>query len=286
LLEHQITANPSEDWVTDGAISPDGKTVAYHDQTGLYLRSVDSGEIRPVPLPPGFHEAIFSMSWFPEGKRLLVAESSSAMYEPGYADFWVVSTTGESAPRLLLQDAFGGSISPNGGSLAFIRRELKVAGINDTSERTLRAKPEANYFVSPVWSPDGRWLAYVRLWTTAQAYHTAIEVQPAAGGEVKAILSEGSLPKGTSICDLNNSVSCLTWSPDWRLFFSARPDGSPSADPDYSLWEVSTQPGNVEATTKPNGLAHWRDFGFANPSLGYVCEWTSSSLQCSPLLGG
>jgi hypothetical protein len=45
LVERQLTANPPEDWVTGAAISPDGKHLAYNDQTGLYLRSIDSGEI-------------------------------------------------------------------------------------------------------------------------------------------------------------------------------------------------------------------------------------------------
>src|SRR5215469_10972407 len=44
LTERQLTANPPEDAVTGSAISPDGKRIAYSDATGLYLRSIDSGE--------------------------------------------------------------------------------------------------------------------------------------------------------------------------------------------------------------------------------------------------
>src|ERR1035438_5557014 len=44
----QLTANPSEDWVMGAAISPDGKSLAFLDGTGLYVRSIDSGETHPV----------------------------------------------------------------------------------------------------------------------------------------------------------------------------------------------------------------------------------------------
>jgi eukaryotic-like serine/threonine-protein kinase len=54
--ERQLTANPPEDWVTGAAISPDGKHLAYEDQTGLYLRSIESEETHAVErrgIPPG-----------------------------------------------------------------------------------------------------------------------------------------------------------------------------------------------------------------------------------------
>ena len=53
LIERQLTANPPEDYVSAAAISPDGKYIAYDDQTGLYLRSVTSGETRAFPYRQG-----------------------------------------------------------------------------------------------------------------------------------------------------------------------------------------------------------------------------------------
>ena len=43
LAERQLTANPAEDNVITAAISPDGKYIAYRDQTGLYVRSIRFG---------------------------------------------------------------------------------------------------------------------------------------------------------------------------------------------------------------------------------------------------
>jgi hypothetical protein len=51
LRERQLTANPPESRILGAAISPDGKHVAYLDPTGLFVRSIDSGETHAVPLP-------------------------------------------------------------------------------------------------------------------------------------------------------------------------------------------------------------------------------------------
>jgi len=71
LTERQLTANPSEDWVMNAAISPDGKYVAYLDQTGLFARSVESGETHAVALPPELNNRILGLRWLPEGGKLL-----------------------------------------------------------------------------------------------------------------------------------------------------------------------------------------------------------------------
>ncbi len=53
VTERQITRNLNEQWVTFGAISPDGKYAVYSDPNALYLRLIDTGETRPIPVPPG-----------------------------------------------------------------------------------------------------------------------------------------------------------------------------------------------------------------------------------------
>ena len=277
LVEHQITANPPEDWVSDGAISPDGKTFAYNDQTGLYLRSVASGETRAVSIPPEFRKPS-SLVWFPDSKALLANVWGSDISDPttAHPDVWMFSATGERSPRLVLRDVFQGSVSPDGGSLAFVRdgrmSSLKaagvwVAGIKDGSQRKLRSRSDSEFFFGTAWSPDGRWIAYTHIWTIAQHYATAIEVQPAVGGPAKTILSDTSLPQGTVICNLDANGLCLSWSPDWRLVFTARPAPPSSADSDYSLWEVSTGRNTAAAIARPKRLAHWTGFGAGNPSI-------------------
>jgi Tol biopolymer transport system component len=284
-VERQMTANPTEDWVTGGAISPDGKTVAYHAQTGLYLRSVGSGEIRALSLQPELLAGITDLSWHPDGKSLLAHVYGVGAPELCHPDLWTIPTNGE-APRLLWRDVCRGAISPDGRSIAIMRdgtvsspapdqhsfqnlepAGILVASIKDGSERRLRTRAPPEWFFSPVWSPDGRWIAYVHIWQTSEVYNTtAIEVQPASGGPAKILLSDKSLPKRTLICFFGGlSGSCLSWSPDWRLVFSARTDQwVPAAEKDSSLWEVSTRRDTAETVGAPARLAHWSDSGPLN----------------------
>ncbi len=268
VLERQITQNPSEDWVRTGAISPDGKTIAYQDRTGLYLRSTNSGEVRQVALPRGFEDSIFDLSWFPDGKKLL-----GIMYNPDETetgDAWAISVTGGEAPAMVQRSVLQGTVSPDGRSLAYLgdgspgKRSfgIWVGRFDSKWDRQLRAKRDDDWLFSPVWSPDAQWIAYMHSWNTPQGLTSAIEVLPATGGAAKTILSETKLPEGNSICDLSTGGSCLTWSTDGRIFFSARTVGDLHfVESDHSIWEIRINRRTASAAAKPTRLAHWRDSG-------------------------
>ena len=49
----QITANSVDDPVFRGAVSPDGKYLAYADSSGIHLRQIDTGETHILPTPEG-----------------------------------------------------------------------------------------------------------------------------------------------------------------------------------------------------------------------------------------
>jgi len=54
VVQRQVTANPSEDPIMRLAISADGKYLAYTDLRALYLRHLDTREVRTIALPPNF----------------------------------------------------------------------------------------------------------------------------------------------------------------------------------------------------------------------------------------
>lgn len=165
LTKRQLTANPPEDYVITAAISPDGKHIAYHDQTGLYLRSVASGGAHAVSLPAGFSNQLeVGLKWFPDGEKL-----------PQPYALWVITILGEAQPQLPVLPA----ISPDGQSLAFMScrmersfQEILVSGINRETPRKLvegqdqgtSAAQLENRVGSSAWSPDGRWIACLRTW--------------------------------------------------------------------------------------------------------------------------
>jgi hypothetical protein len=52
LVQRQVTANASGDWVHNAALSPDGKKLAYGDLEGVHIRVLETGEVRNTPTPP------------------------------------------------------------------------------------------------------------------------------------------------------------------------------------------------------------------------------------------
>jgi hypothetical protein len=47
----RLTANPAGNPAMDAHISPDGKYLAYDDQSGIHLQLIDTGENRTIPSP-------------------------------------------------------------------------------------------------------------------------------------------------------------------------------------------------------------------------------------------
>jgi hypothetical protein len=79
------------------------------------------------------------------------------------------------------------------------------------------------------WSPDSRWMAYVRQWkTTRGSWSSALEVRPAGGGPAKTLVGESGLPKSSRFA---SSLKSQIWLSDWRLVFSVEQASKPSSPP-------------------------------------------------------
>jgi serine/threonine protein kinase len=163
------------------AISPDGRYVAYLDQMGLYLRSIDSGETHPVSLPTELRDRIEGIKWFPASGKLVAEVRASDSW-----DLWIITILGEAAPRFLYRNGVEPVISPDGRLIAFESFEglrstrVFVGGINGESPRSLMTAGADQEVYSPAWSPDGRWIAYIKY--AHGSGSSAIEVRPAGGG--------------------------------------------------------------------------------------------------------
>jgi serine/threonine protein kinase len=266
-IERQLTANPSDNSVTSAAISPDGKSFVFRDQTGVFVRPIDSGEMREVPISPLFRNRIDDLKWFPDGKRLLVPvyKDGSDVWNP---DIWMIYTSGE-APRRLLDNKYClGAVSPDGKLLALIggdsHRGVWVRSLDGAWERKLRGQTGIDWTFSPTWSPDGQWIAYSYTSLTSHGFATSIDVQSVRGGPAKTVVSGSSLPGAPALCYTNGWGSCMAWAPDWRLIFTSSIDGPDSS---YGLWAIRVRPETADAVGKPKELAQSAEFGARDPSV-------------------
>jgi Tol biopolymer transport system component/DNA-binding winged helix-turn-helix (wHTH) protein len=264
LTERQLTWNPPEDWIVTSAISPDGKYLAYRDQTGLLVRSLDSGEIRPIFLPADFPSAqIAGVLWFPEGGKLLVTR-----FTPEGFSLWVVAVLGQAPPQLFRQDSYGPAISPDGKSIAFsssvllrLEADLWVSGINGESPHKLAVAEKGQFFSSPTWSPDGQWIAYSHLdFGKSGRDRLTIETQPALGGASKVLVSNADLGRPLTL------KGSLYWSPDWRLIFQVADAPSSPEQRLYSLLQVQVNPAGLRPSQPPQQLTTFGDSFIENLS--------------------
>ena len=259
LTERPLTANPPEDWVTNAAISPDGKYVAYQDQIGLFVRSVESGETRAVSLPPELHNRILGVQWMPDGAKLLVEVNV-----PEGIAIWLITVLGQAPPHLVYPFGYQPSMSPDGRFMAFVAgqiprvgREIWVGQISGETPRKLLAVDERQRVNDPVWSPDGQRIAYFVLSSAgAGPPVSSIRVQAAGGGSPEPLALEPYLPKSAKLACMTHP--CLCWSPDGRLFFFVKeaPGSLPKQDR-YSLWQAPIKQGKSETAGRPERLASW-----------------------------
>lgn len=246
--EQRITANPPEAPITSAVVSLDGKYVAYADPTGIYIRHIDSGEIRQLSLPKGF-DAV-PTSWFPDGTHLLLSSGEAGEA----ASLWKVSILGGS-PQKVMEDATEGMVSPDGSKIAFLRgalsptanpccvpygREIWLVDTNGSHLRRLADTAMEAHISRLAWSPDGRRIAYFRVFalgsTATDSDKFTLETIDINGGPPKALVSSVQFRPA------------LSWAADGRLFYAYRDDPS-SESSDYGIWSVRVN----EKTGEPGG---------------------------------
>src|SRR4029077_20853484 len=134
LKLRQLTVNSFENRVTSGAISPDGKYLAYADVDGMYIKLIETGETRAIPEPEGFSSKnvqweIVPTAWFPESIRFL-ANAHPSTQDPNFwssqdTSVWMVSVLGGAA-RKLRDKAVAYSVSPDGSLISFGTNKSKI----------------------------------------------------------------------------------------------------------------------------------------------------------------
>lgn len=141
--------------------SPDGRRLVFCRGSGIWTVDVDRRLPRRLLLLTGLTGAPVSLAWSPDGRRIAIGTNKERLY--------LVGVDGRGLRRLGA-DTKGRypRWSPDSRRLVFIRWErervsvaVATIGRNGTAVSTIARHPELDFNVNPVWSPDGRFVAFV-----------------------------------------------------------------------------------------------------------------------------
>jgi Tol biopolymer transport system component/DNA-binding winged helix-turn-helix (wHTH) protein len=255
VTERRLTANSSENAVTQGAISPDGKYLAYGDATGLHLKLIHTGDI--VNVPQTDEQATTNVGawwpngWFPDGSKFIAVQTLPNRPP----STWVVSVLG-GPPQKLRDDAAGWSVSPDGTLIVFGSglgfagsRGIWVMGVRGEGAQRFAAGSEDESFVWAAWSPDGQRIAYAKFHHSPDKVQCSIENRGLQGESPTVILSDPRL------CDPDINYQ---WYPGGRFIYTMVEPNAPRQN-DNNLWEMSVDPRTGQALGKPRRLTNWVD---------------------------
>ncbi len=282
LKERRLTFNPSENAVTQGAISPDGKYLAYGDTRGMHVKLIQTGETLNIPQPQGPAPdpgSWFPNGWFPDGTKFIAAGVEAGQPVSG----WVISVMG-GPPRKLRDDADVWSVSPDGTLIAFgtgsgvVRfREIWLMDPQGEEPRRLVAGSEDDGFFWAAWSPDGRRVAYQRFHRTPDKLECSIETRDLKGGQPTLVLSDPRL------CDTDIK---FLWFPGGRfVYFVAEPE---RVRREMNLWEVRVDTRTGEPVSKPRRITNWAEalvIGISGTSDGKQLAVSKFSEQADVYVG-
>ena len=236
----RLTSNSSEAPVSAAAISPDGKYLAYADDTGIYLRVVETGESHLLSsVFSGF--ATSALSWFPDAIRIV---ASGTVQGETTSSIWASSILG-GAPLKLRDDARGAVVAPNGSQIAFLNgraTEGWLMGFNGQEPRRFLSADEGYFLVSLAWFPDGERLGYLRRGHQTKRSEVSIWSRELKGSRSNIVFAD---PKLVTFCILSNG----------RMLVSLA--DSPVYPRSFDLWEVQTDPQTGQANSRPRRLSNW-----------------------------
>ena len=259
LKLQQLTVNSPENPVTGGAISPDGKYLAYTDAKGIHIKLLGKDQTQSVPQPEGLRKndvawEILPTAWLPDSNRFVAnahpASENPTAWSSQTSSIWMISVLG-GPPRKLRENAISWSVSPDGSSISFGTskgmlgdRELWLMGPNGEQARKLYEVGEKNAICCLYFLPNRHRVLYV----SADESGDALVARDLKGGPVATLLPPSETKK----------MSDFSWLPDGRMIYSDSCYGAamrPDTPCNYWIKRLDTHTGKL--IEKPRRLTNW-----------------------------
>jgi Tol biopolymer transport system component len=264
---HQLTANSSENPLGTGAISPDGKYLAYTDLQGIHIKLIETGETQTIPQLESFKGSRVEWGiacWFPDSTKFLANLNLQRGQHPS---IWTVSVLG-GTPRKLRDEAEAWSISRDGSLIAFATnygsvgpREIWLMGPNGEQERKLFDTDENSSIGGAQFSTDGQRLVYFKSPEMPGKPEDAIQTRDLKGGLPTTLVSSTRLRDHVWFLD-RRPVYVLAL--DRRLIYVLTEEGNEDT---CNYWEMAIDPRTGKPTEKPRRLTNWAGFCLGGASV-------------------
>jgi len=253
----QLTANSPENRVLAGTISPNGNFLAYTDGKRLYLKTIQSGEIKEIRQPgvAGFEDFVWDLgAWFPDGQRFFANAQPSPTAPPAVrlheSSAWVASVAG-GAPTLFKDPALVYSVSHDSSQIAygeksgkFGPREIWLSNKDGTGAHKLYETDENSAICCVSWSKNNSRIIYIR---TDQSGDTFLS-RDLKGGTAVPLLAP---PETKRIRD-------YIWLEDGRFLYSVEEPVSHLGQT-CNFWTMRVDPQSGEIVEPSKRLTMWTE---------------------------
>jgi serine/threonine protein kinase/dipeptidyl aminopeptidase/acylaminoacyl peptidase len=254
----QLTSNSSENGPAAGAISPDGRHLAYADGVGMHLKLIQTGETQTIPQPDEVKSNWVSWqinAWFPDGTRFIASayrhRGDTTYRNSQGTSVWIVSLSG-GPPHKLRDEAVADSVSPDGSLIAFETNpgrlgdhEIWLMNPDGGQPRKLFDIDENGAIGGLQWSPDGQRVIYVK---AEGSFDNFVFVSGDLNGGPRTTIRPPSDPK---------RISGLIWLPDGRMIYSMDEPGFMYA---CNLWQIRMDPRLTEFIGNPERVTNIAGF--------------------------
>ncbi len=159
--EHQVpTFKNAASTIDSMAIANDGKRAVFAARGDLFTVPAKHGEVRNITTSPEHRE--ISVSWSPDGETVAYLSDATGEYE-----LYVRSQSGAGKARQITKDSaiwrFQPVWSPDSQSLAYGDKNQKLWISSVDGKRMTEVDTGVNNDITYYrWSPDSRWLAYLK----------------------------------------------------------------------------------------------------------------------------